>query len=556
MTEQQTESAELTEKHEKKRILPFLKTAGSVLLLLFSVILVGYYVLFPSRGYFHSDTTDTIMWAQASYDSGSLFNPDFSYACLLPFGTSLIMTALIPLTGVTMTTHVLGMLCFALLYAGTMILMLRRMGWHWGWISLTVFCELMICSSSTKLREIFWGHTIYYSLGVLFIFVGLAMIFRQIDFYDRSAAVTDEAQLRKNTLHMMAGMLLTGIWFLLTGSDQITSITIFALPVIGAVFCERWFDRETKILSMRNFYTSVLLLVMIIGVVAGFVLTKLAAGNISALYEEAYSQYSDMGLWPENFSKFPMAWLSLLGVEIKANEPLMSLKSVGALLRVIIGILLLLLPAVALLCWNQIQDRKLKILILTYWFMTLLIMMGYVMGKLSAANWRLSPIAAMSAIVSMAFLHWASSQANWQRMAVLLVIPVLIVNVLQAGTILAMPPDNTARNSLYALAEKLEENHLTYGYASFWQANALTIISDSQVKCRSIAIEEGSAVLRYYQCNQNWYKDQPDQENYFLLLTLSEAQELKNANCILLTHPHETFDFMQYEVWIFEKNIF
>jgi len=128
--------------------------------------------------------------------------------------------------------------------------------------------------------------------------------------------------------------------------------------------------------------------------------------------------------------------------------------------------------------------------------------------------------------------------------------------VLQAGTILAMPPDNTARNSLYALAEKLEENHLTYGYASFWQANALTIISDSQVKCRSIAIEEGSAVLRYYQCNQNWYKDQPDQENYFLLLTLSEAQELKNANCILLTHPHETFDFMQYEVWIFEKNIF
>ena len=36
----------------------------------------------------------------------------------------------------------------------------------------------MLLSASKKLREIFWGHTIYYSLGILFLFFGLALLFR------------------------------------------------------------------------------------------------------------------------------------------------------------------------------------------------------------------------------------------------------------------------------------------------------------------------------------------------------------------------------------------
>lgn len=66
------------------RILPWIVT-------LLAAAAVGYYILFPGWGYFHSDCTDTILWAQASYDAGALFNPDFEYACLLPFGGQLLM---------------------------------------------------------------------------------------------------------------------------------------------------------------------------------------------------------------------------------------------------------------------------------------------------------------------------------------------------------------------------------------------------------------------------------------------------------------------------------
>ena len=40
------------------------------LIILLGVSLIGYFILFPAWGYFHSDCTDTILWAQAGYDAG------------------------------------------------------------------------------------------------------------------------------------------------------------------------------------------------------------------------------------------------------------------------------------------------------------------------------------------------------------------------------------------------------------------------------------------------------------------------------------------------------
>lgn len=533
-----------------------IQNSAAAALLTVAVVLIGYYTLWPSRGFFHSDTTDTIIWAEQSVESKSLFNPDFYYACLLPFGTSLIMTALIPFTGVSMTTHVIGMLCFFVLFTIGLIWMLRQMGTGWGWTSVTVFTVLMICSGSEKLREIFWGHTIYYSLGVWFIFVGLALLFRRMDLAQILDRTEEEAQKRRLYGKLILCTILILVWFILTCSDQIIAITIFALPVIGAVLCERWLDKKTRVFSVRNFHALAVLLVMIIGMIGGYLLTNRLADGITAAYEEAYSEYSDMSEWWNHIELFPTAWLSLLGADMAKDEPLMSVKSVKALFVVITGILLLILPLTALLCYHQIRDEKLRILILTYWFMTILIMMGYIMGKLSAANWRLSPIVAMSAVVSMAFLRWAVSQIQWQRLGALLMIPLVIVSSVTAHSIAHMPKDNTSENTLYALAEELESRGLNYGYATFWQANGLTVVSDSKIKCRSIDIDENDYHIRHYQCNPHWYEDQEGQEQYFLLMTFYERQILESINSRLLSRSHQVLNISGYEVWVFSENIF
>ncbi len=558
-TSAQTTSVPLHDRTVKEAffmICDFVAKYSWIPLLAFSILLIAYYTLFPSRGYFHSDTTDTLMWAQASHDAGKLFNTDYNYACILPFGTSLVMQALIPIFGVTMTTHVLGMLIFFILFTASLIWMLRKMNWSWGWISVAVFTELMICSGSEKLREIFWGHTIYYSLGTFFIFVGLALLFIILDALEKKSSSPSADQLRKANTTLIVCIVLLCLWFVLTCMNQIISITIFALPVMAGVFCERWLDNNTKPFSKKNVQALALFGIMGAGMVIGYLITNVLAKDIVAGYEGAYSNYSAIEKWVENLETFPRAWFTLLGNTVHEGDKLMSVDSVKGLLIVIVGIIILALPVVALFFYHKIEDRKFRILLLTYIFMTMLIMMGYIMGKLSSANWRLSPIVAMSAVVSIAFLKWAVTQVSMRRIISLMTIPVMMVCCITAFTILKMPADNTEDNVLYKLADGLKEHGMTYGYATFWRANGVTVIADSDVKVRSVNIDENGIWKYTYQGCNSWYDKQDDVDKYFLLMDAGERDTMVNSNNPLVSQKIEEFPIEDYIVWVFDHNIF
>lgn len=526
-----------------------------IMLLAAAILIVAYYVWFPSRYYFHSDTTDTLMWAAASYDAGALFNTDFAYACLLPFGTSLIMTALIPFFGVSMTTHVLGMLIFFLLFTAALMFMLRQMGWSWKWISVGVFIELMTLSGSEKLREIFWGHSIYYSLSVLFLFVGLGLVFR-------CKNLSAERSRRRMTGEpagiggLAAAFLMLCIWYVLTSMNQLNAMTIFALPLLGALFLERFLDKDIPLVSKKNFGFLILLVILGGCMVLGYCLTDWLSKGIYAGYAESYSAYSAMDQWVSNLQKFPQHWFSLLGVTAGDGDPFMSEKSIINLLIIFSSTIFLVIPAVGLICYRKIEDTKLRILILTYWCMTLLILMGYICGRLSSANWRLSPIAAMAVVVSIAVVRWAVQHLSMRRVMAASMIPVILVCMINAVRILQMPAANYHDALLYRLADALEDRGLTYGYATFWQANGITVVSDSRVECRNVTIDENGIRPYVYQSSSGWFDDQPGQENYFLLLTEQEHRLLTLRQDSVAQLPHEEEELFEMYLWIFEENIF
>ena len=82
-----------------------------------ALALVIYYILGPGEGYFHSDCTDSIVWANATVESGKIFDPDFKYAALLPFSASAWMVPLIRIFGYGMTAHNIAMIIFAVIFA-------------------------------------------------------------------------------------------------------------------------------------------------------------------------------------------------------------------------------------------------------------------------------------------------------------------------------------------------------------------------------------------------------------------------------------------------------
>jgi hypothetical protein len=168
---------------------------------------VIYFIAGPMEGYLHSDYTDTIYWADASYTSGKVFNPDFKYAALLPFSANIWFIPLIAIFGVSMKAQVIGMAVFAILLIASLYFMCRSFKWSIPWTAFAVASFLMIMSSSDKLREIMWGHVIYYSLILIVIFFGLGMVSR-----------FSEMKLGLNAKSLVCGGLIFA-FFTLVGTD-------------------------------------------------------------------------------------------------------------------------------------------------------------------------------------------------------------------------------------------------------------------------------------------------------------------------------------------------
>ncbi|MCR4860992.1 MAG: hypothetical protein K5884_00020, partial [Ruminococcus sp.] len=121
------------------------------------------------------------------------------------------------------------------------------------------------------------------------------------------------------------------------------------------------------------------------------------------------------------------------------------------------------------------------------------------------------------------------------------------------------PKDGYTENNLYGLTEFLEDEGLSYGYATFWNANAITLLSDSNVKVRDVNIDQNGVSKRIYQSSENWYLDQEGQKDYFLLTNPYEYQTLMDIQSPLLNEAMETKSVFvnntEYKVLVFDHNI-
>ena len=125
-----------------------------------------------------------------------------------------------------------------------------------------------------------------------------------------------------------------------------------------------------------------------------------------------------------------------------------------------------------------------------------------------------------------------------------------------------MPRDSYKKNAKYELVDFLEDEGLNYGYATFWYANAMTVISNSDVLVRSVSVSDtGEVTPYYYQTERSWYKAQEGQDNYFLLLTQGEFDSMTQSANALLTTASRTLEIQDsnnatYHVLVFDQNIF
>ena len=557
----------------KKPVATVISYIIPVLIFLYVASVVIYFITSAYRAEFHSDCTDTILWANASIEGDAVYDKDFAYACFLPFGINVIMQPLIGMFGLTMKAHIWGMMSYFILLVVFFCLMLKEM--HWNIRSILIACSVFLSMtvSSEKLREIFWQHTIYYTLGILFIVIGLYMYFHMINLSEKMKSLNPKDTKGKITFaRFMIVFILLAVFIMFTATDGISALSIFALPFIAALFAEYFVNTDNNIVGKKALKTILMVGVFGVMIILGMKLNEKWVGDLTAGYQDAYSVFSPIDEWTNNTHKFPLAWMKLNGVQDivhmrKDNGEVIKISDIEGiqnLLYVLASLIILVMPIIATCFYPKYKNAKdghmIRIFVWMHWACTAIVLMGYFFGVLSGADWRLTPILGTSLILSIFFVHWAiSTDTPVQRIAAFLSIPVLMVSILNLKAVKDIEKDYHKANNLYGIADFLEDEGLTYGYSSFWQANAITLITDSEVIVRDVNIDTYGVSKRHYQSSLKWYEDQEDQKEYFLLVNPPEYQALVDGQSPLLYEAVRTVSRIinntEYRVLVFDHNI-
>lgn len=481
------------------------------------VFTVLFYIFGPGVGYMHSDCTDTILWAQASYDSGKWISPYFYYAAQLPFGGNLLMLPLIPLFGVSVLTHNLGMTLFLILFVGSIFMVCRAAGLSMAYRLDCIGLSLLIISSSEKMWEIFWGHVIYYSLGAMLLFYGFAILI----------SVERRFCEKKLTWYTLA---LAAFYFMCVTLDGSQMMILVTLPLLGGFFLERFFDTECKWNCRENKAFGLITVLLMVASLLGMIWFSVFLNAKTAGYANAYSVWSNMNEWSQHLLDLPNAWFKLFGLEVYNREPMFSLISVSYLLRLVTSLVIAILPVGLLIRYKQIKDRPLKIFLWSHLILTASIVFAFVFGLLYTANWRLSPIIASGLVLLIMTVGYEIKHHGIvQRLALLAVVPLLLTAFMNAGVILGKGFYYNRDKAIYQVADFLEKNDLTYGYATFWNSQLLTVYTGEAVKARNVSFDENGLHHENYQTATYWFGPQEGVDRYFVLMSQSEYNTWKNS---------------------------
>lgn len=528
---------------------PNKKAIFSYALLIVAFITVIYYMLGPSEGYIQSDCVDTLTWANATVESGEFFSSTFCYPYLLPFGSTFLFYPFAAIFGFTMLGYRLAMLFFMLVFAIAIYFCVRGVGFSKNTALITVSAEFMLVSSSVKLRELFWEHIIHYSLGAFLALALLAFVFYFIRYYK------DNKYSFKHSRKTVVLALCLALWAFFSAFDGLTTLALSTVPVLGSLFVVVMLDMNNKIVSKFNKDVFVAFAIILIATLLGSGVLAFVSEGIESGYGDAYSKIVEGSQWSGNILKFIEQWSTLLGADYEIGGAITKGKNILAAVKMAGSLVLFFTPVYALFIYKRIRRNE-RIFVVFHWLMTGFILYGYVFGNLSSVNWRLSSIVCSAVIVDMIVWKYLWCTVDLKRGAVLASALVALSGVITFGQIWAMPADYGRDNDQHKIVKYLEENGFNYGYATYWNANILTLISDSKVKVRDVSFDNDQPVKGWLNTDKAWYDDQIGQSEYFVLFTSSEYDDMLSRNHIILNNTAETIRQGNWVILVKNDNIF
>jgi hypothetical protein len=287
------------------------------------------------------------------------------------------------------------------------------------------------------------------------------------------------------------------------------------------------------------------------------------------------------------------------------NAPLFEGESMKYFFRIAVGIILIAMPIMLLCLYGKLKSRGVKVMLWAHLVLTAVVMFGFICGELSAGNWRLTPLLGSAIMLTFCGLRDLVSDVCLvetetadelrepteedaelcdgpapkaelaepvkkpcatvviSRISALVLALTIFCSYVFAKEIKAIPADYGRDNNNHRLAEFLVSEGLEYGYATFWYSQAITVLTNSEVRVRNIDVKDREGVVgRHYQSSLDWYNDQEGVEEYFIILSTSEYRAAAGSirweewmEKYYLRHYDDPNDAKGFKIYVFSENV-
>lgn len=510
-------------------------------------ILLAWYVIFLYKGLIHSDSAVKVLLGNEIFRTGQFFPSEWNYVngdLFILFGQALIAPMLWFMKP-GFAVHAISGIITSLVLGGAFYLLVKQQASsrYAPWLALAFITAGLSGFSAENL----YGQTAYGVILTLSCIVGFL-----------SCSI-----LKSNVVPFGKATALFLILIFASWSNPLRAVVSYFFPIGAAViYYALYARREMLIDKAKTVYG--LLILFFLSLVIGYLLhayTINQVNNIAGVSSARWLNYEEIG---RNFSLIAKGILAIFGA-LPANEPIFSVAgiAVGLKITVLAGLIFILPTVFRDLLSNKKSENKIFVIYAMSAgglaiFIQLFTSVPDMIDPIQSSRYLVPSIFLIIALV----IVWATEgQRSLKKYVVNGLILILALSGVQAYTKqgLSSEPNSFAPQIIIQrqeLVNFLQQNNLHYGYAGYWSAGVISVLSDGDVRIRQVNLVEGLPMPMRHLSSDDWYRKGAWRGRTFILLTEAETnllsfQKLEAAGAKIV----DKLSFHGYNIFVFDENI-
>lgn len=527
------------------------KLLFAISFLAFNLLLLFWYLFSGYQTSFHSDAAAKVLLAREIVETGNYFPADWNYVnkdLFVLFGHTFIIPMLAFMPAGYLTHAVSGLVSSVLILSGTWLVTgLIQVG-----LARRIFILAIVAAGiSGFMAENLYGQVSYGAFFYLSCF---------IVFFSWRYIGADWGK------KWPWGAALFIVIVLAFWANPQRALVSYGLPLVAAILMLRIKFTDLLPDNRRN-GIGFLLGIVCAGIVIGAYLHMLTISGVNNVLGAGHARWLPYDLMLRNLTLTPKGYLAIFGGLPSAESIVVSKSGVYEAVRLIGALTLLVLMPITII--RALRQRESGLIFLCVYalvaFMVVILLqitttIADMSDPIQSSRYLIPSLLFLMILVLLQPIDLL--KAPIFGLSALLVSVVFLTSA-YPSFVSSGPNSNYTwgmpgqRNSQHeALADFLVNNGLRYGYASYWNAGVLSVISDEKVLVRQVVFDNGIPMPMRHLSSNRWYRPSAWQGESFLLIA-NQEETLINWERLALYQgrPVRELTYGNFKIYVFGHNI-